>query len=819
MDYDLIQVSELNALETPSNTDVLPVQNGSELKKITFQNLKSAATGDKLNKPTGGNGTPGQMLLTNGDGSTQWGSPDDTLATTGKAADAKATGDAIKAVDANLAAPYSTSATYAVGDYCTKDGVLKRCNTAITTAEAWNSDHWDDAKLGGDVSDLKNALINNTANHEIQFSDPTLRQYIKTNADPVSWATPSVSSGTNIKWAVVECKEGDAFIINGTGGSSDRLWAFLDSSKNRVAYSAASVTLENTILIAPKDSAYLVINDETNKKSFVGEYVIDKLASDEITSAESTGTYKINGKDTTWENRLLAADGTTPSNTYNVLSDFIAVDRNSSVVFTGAEKVGNVSYAVYVGEYYDNHSSAFLRRVPLYTTSADKNKFIKLSNLTKYIRIMYGHANATLQAYTTQEPELFSCRVVKSGDESAFQSNMFESLMRTLNTKWTALSNVPKITGGEYFPVGDVYGIPYSSAKEYDKFVGYNVMPVTFLSATKNPYSLLYTEDINGARSTSEYGITYHGKNCGSYFGVVCNTLVLPAVGFDIIWNTDEFEGLYKFGILKQNPDQSAYGLQAGDIIWQTGHTRIVTDVLPSGNDLVIKYVEATSPLPRVGEYSSASVFENWVMSNNAVVYRVGEFMDNTQRIDFSNYIYNADVCTFAGDYASFYKGEEIWINYNLGSTAYTGLNVYKGDTLVSSYELPSGHKISVGSDFAEGLYTVVLTGNGVTSQPTHFEVVDVTTEVLTDGNELTVNFSSKNGAPLYLQLCYQDGTSRGIKKFTNDEVTIGQCVFDAVKLKNYFYSGYQFTEDVYVKVFFRGRYGIVRNMVLTNLS
>ena len=46
MDYDLIQGSELNAVETPSNTDVLPVQNGTELKKITFQNLKNAATGD-----------------------------------------------------------------------------------------------------------------------------------------------------------------------------------------------------------------------------------------------------------------------------------------------------------------------------------------------------------------------------------------------------------------------------------------------------------------------------------------------------------------------------------------------------------------------------------------------------------------------------------------------------------------------------------------------------------------------------------------------------------------------------------------------------
>lgn len=168
-DYDLVQVSELTATETPASADVLPIQQGTTLKKITYANLKSNMVSDeatarqnadalKLNKPTGGNGTSGQMLLTNGDGTTQWASPDDTLATTGKAADAKATGDAIKAVDANLEAPYSTSATYAVGDYCTKDGVLKRCNTAITTAEAWNSAHWDDAKLGGDVSTLRSAF-------------------------------------------------------------------------------------------------------------------------------------------------------------------------------------------------------------------------------------------------------------------------------------------------------------------------------------------------------------------------------------------------------------------------------------------------------------------------------------------------------------------------------------------------------------------------------------------------------------------------------------------------------------------------------------
>lgn len=37
---------------------------------------------------------------------------------------------------------YSSSSTYAVGDYCIYGNTLYKCKTAITTAKAWNSAHW-----------------------------------------------------------------------------------------------------------------------------------------------------------------------------------------------------------------------------------------------------------------------------------------------------------------------------------------------------------------------------------------------------------------------------------------------------------------------------------------------------------------------------------------------------------------------------------------------------------------------------------------------------------------------------------------------------
>lgn len=41
-----------------------------------------------------------------------------------------------------LPANYSTSSTYAVNDYCLHDGYVYKCNTAISVAEAWNTNHW-----------------------------------------------------------------------------------------------------------------------------------------------------------------------------------------------------------------------------------------------------------------------------------------------------------------------------------------------------------------------------------------------------------------------------------------------------------------------------------------------------------------------------------------------------------------------------------------------------------------------------------------------------------------------------------------------------
>lgn len=55
----------------------------------------------------------------------------------------------------DIAPAYDSTKTYVKGEYCMKSGQLKKCKTAITTAEEWNAAHWEDATVGEIVSELE----------------------------------------------------------------------------------------------------------------------------------------------------------------------------------------------------------------------------------------------------------------------------------------------------------------------------------------------------------------------------------------------------------------------------------------------------------------------------------------------------------------------------------------------------------------------------------------------------------------------------------------------------------------------------------------
>ena len=105
----------------------------------------------------------------------------------------------------NIAAEYSASSTYAVGDYCIYDGQLYRCTTAITTAEAWTAALWTMATVGGELTDLKGDIPQAVSDLTNDAGYLTSHQSIKTiNGTSMVGSgnvavQPTLVSGTNIK--------------------------------------------------------------------------------------------------------------------------------------------------------------------------------------------------------------------------------------------------------------------------------------------------------------------------------------------------------------------------------------------------------------------------------------------------------------------------------------------------------------------------------------------------------------------------------------------------------------------------------------------
>lgn len=90
----------------------------------------------------------------------------------------------------NFAPAYSSSATYAVGDYVLYEGGLYECNTAITTAEAWTAAHWTAKKIAPEVADLK-------AQMDTLIPIDLAEGVTVTNGQYINYSTGETGSSTN----------------------------------------------------------------------------------------------------------------------------------------------------------------------------------------------------------------------------------------------------------------------------------------------------------------------------------------------------------------------------------------------------------------------------------------------------------------------------------------------------------------------------------------------------------------------------------------------------------------------------------------------
>lgn len=376
---------------------------------------------------------------------------------------------------------------------------------------------------------------------------------------------------------------------------------------------------------------------------------------------------------------------------------------------------------------------------------------------------------------------------------------MRERAYRLGRIAWAPVDYFPS-KYGKFSPEGNYTGIPYSSAKEKDKYVGQDVSFYTFLTAVYNPKSVLYTERIDQP--------PYHGMNCSAYYGTVCSLTVEYALGIDRPYTANQIGQLKNIKrVTRQNFDSCA----PGDLVWRSGHIVLITDVVRGAGEKVdsVEVLESLDNTTTIKWYALDDFRNRWD-TYDWILYRytdLDKIEEDAFMVSWENPLdvkYRLEICCNRGDKAVYRDDEKVVIN--ILSDAYQQLEI-----LDSEGEIVRGSPISGVSDYpvehlSPGLYRARLVdAEGNYSQYTFFEIVETSVSLRTQGKVYTVSFSSMNAEPEFIVFCSYYGDHCFFSTIDENDRKAGyktiMCVGD--------------TDDLYMKVHFKGTYGRITNEMM----
>ncbi len=383
----------------------------------------------------------------------------------------------------------------------------------------------------------------------------------------------------------------------------------------------------------------------------------------------------------------------------------------------------------------------------------------------------------------------------KDSDIELSLSGGFQSrLEQIVQISWTPCGEIPNQSG--YYGIDqNVTGIPYSSVKEKEKFVGQYVSFYTFMTAVKNPRSVLYTENVKQA--------PYHGTNCSSYYGTVCSMAVNYVLGLPYSFTTSQYKQLDSFYRLSPQTIEMA---EPGDILLQDSkHVVMIAGLKKQSGGAVssVSIFESSGGRgTRIDEYSRDALLSRWEKDGWELLrYKdVNNKRENISSMAFNNYPYDtpfrSPICCSRGDRATFAAGETVILN-NLDEKPHRMRKIHDGvdEGLVET----SGTDVSF-STLTPGIYTFDLS-NPAWDNPS-VEVIDATVSAERNGDNLAVSFSSVNAKPMSMIISNIHGNHYLVEPIDDTERAAGRKTLTIPKRSG----------QLYLKVMFEGQYGSVMN-------
>ena len=249
------------------------------------------------------------------------------------------------------------------------------------------------------------------------------------------------------------------------------------------------------------------------------------------------------------------------------------------------------------------------------------------------------------------------------------------------------------VSGRRYFyPNVEITGIPYSSFGISGKSIGSDITIETFMTALKNPNSVLYEIDLRDTLSSALVA-SYYGLNCSSFTNYI-----------EGIYATCKGRNnRYAANRILRNP-KNAEALQIGDVIYlqketiDSGHAVIVYKIEKDENGFITLIHEAEEDSQKANKYSyTKTQFENRFFKGGygyqyGDIYRNVDLVDNLlyEAFDTESYVYSEAVGLNLGNNTNYNKKDNMPIEVTLFQGV-TGFDLILNGNVVGTYGVGDG--------------------------------------------------------------------------------------------------------------------------------
>ena len=387
-------------------------------------------------------------------------------------------------------------------------------------------------------------------------------------------------------------------------------------------------------------------------------------------------------------------------------------------------------------------------------------------------------------------------------DQPASQgvANVLKRAKQYANVRWMPVAAMPKSVSSDYsnFPEKTVpghwaanyprKGLPYSSARYEEKYIGTNVLLETFMTALQNPKSVLYTRDWTGK-----------GPRMSSWYGIVCSGYASYCLDLPEFRNTSRWRD---YGDMEVIELKSAQQMKLGDTMLSKSHVVVITDIVrdETGRVLRLTVSESTLPLVAVNEFSAEEFERYWIPNGymicrykniDQVTYTPSPFVKVEGDPELPPYEYNKAFMSDYGEKADYKLGEPV--EFNVFEDGWEELVITGGDGREAARMEIGGPDVYSFKPARKGAYTAVLKKEGAQSAPIHFHVtaLRLRAEVAADG--FTAFMEAEEGESLteVIAFAQTEKNERFHGVFTDEDRKAGCVRLSALPAGTYTVKGY----------------------------